>query len=515
MLRRALFVSLLCSSGCSSPDPQPRAAVDSGVVDVVETGPTVAEIDTFNRVRNELETRMREQNIPGASLAVVLHGKLAFAAGLGVKREGTSDPVTEDTLFRVASMTKPLVALGVMQQVAAGKISLDAPLVDYVPEFGRATGHDPRALLVRHLLQHTSGIPDEGPKRCSTDPSYLATWLSSRNTQPYWVPPGTLFNYSNPNFTLAAMALQQASGQPFDAYLKEHVLLPAGMTTAALDPNEASVDRTTGHLRLGPNAGRLYDFGAFDCAVMRTYMGVMASAKDYAHLAEKLLARDPALVPEATLADMFGDHAATGLSPDQTIGYGFFNFDWHSHKVHSHDGRAYGWESWFGVVPEKQMAVVLLVNVDGFAPASFGLHVLDAFNHEEDQPWPDRSTPRATWAKYAGTYNDPYGQLGEVAITFRDERLFLQLAAAAEPFELGQVGGDSFGFWTDSAALSGTFFGGDSGQYSYFATRAGVAKRTGEAPAFDTKTAIAPPASDFALAISHAHRAPHFATLPR
>jgi len=505
---RSACLALLMLCSCRS-EEAPAPVNDAGSDAAEDTGPTAAEIDTFNRLRIELEQKMQEKDVPGAALAVVLRGKLAFATGIGVKRAGTSDAVDEDSLFRVASMTKPIVAMGVMQQVEQGTIALDAPLKNYVPDFRRAAGYDPRKLLVKHLLSHSSGVPDEGPRRCSTDPAYLATWLASRATNPYWVPPGTLFNYSNPNFTLAAMALQQATGQTFEAYLHERVLQPAGMNTATFDPAAASADRTSGHVRTGVNKGKIMEFETVDCTVMRTFMGIVASAKDYAHFAEKLLARDPALVSEATYDDMFADHAATGLSTDHTAGYGFFNFAWRSRAVHSHDGRAEGWESFFAVVPSTDMAVVVLVNADGWGPASFGMHVIDAFNGEETYGQPDRSTPPSTWTQYAGTYNDALGDLGEMTVTVNMERMFMRFLVLSTTYEARQVSGDAFGFWVRDNPFTGTFFADKTGKYMYFASRDGVAIRTAAAPAAigEPDTASAPSTPDLALAISHAHRA--------
>lgn len=170
------IVTILLLAGCTHADPAaPAEPVDDAAVDGdaatdAPKGPSPTEIARFEKVRAEIAVAMKKSRIPGASIAVVLRGQLAFAEGFGVKKEGTEDPVTPDSLFRVASMTKPILTMGILQQVEAGTMALGDRLRKYLPKFDRSSG-DPNAVKLQHLLSHTAGIPDEGPYKCKTDPS--------------------------------------------------------------------------------------------------------------------------------------------------------------------------------------------------------------------------------------------------------------------------------------------------------------------------------------------------------
>ena len=488
----AVIAAVACGGAKNTAAPE-----DSGVItpDADKTAPTAEEEATFQRMRAELEATIAKKGIPGASIAVVLRGKLAFSAGVGVKRKGGDAPVGPDTLFRVASMSKPIVAAGIMQLAEAGTLDVTHSLRDYVPAFRRAAGFDPRAVHLDHLLAHTAGLPDTDPKRCSTDPSYLTTWATARAGDPYWSPPGALFNYSNENYAFAALALQQLTGTPFHVYLKEHVLIPAGMATATFDPAEASDDRTDGLLVAGMAVPQPIDFASYDCAVSRSFMGVVASAKDYAHLAEKLIARGSDIVTPESLAAMEAPHAPLGTSDKESMGLGLFNVEWRGRMTHHHGGRAYGWESWFAYQPKDGFAVVVLVNADAWSPDEFGYQVIDAFHRESGFSLPDWTTSADGWKPYVGSYNDPYGSLGHMDVTWTAGRMYAHFPDLGKVYELYQYAGDSFAMYIGDSPFSGTFFADKAGTYRYFATRRGVAVRTAGTAAAAFAPPDAPPES--------------------
>lgn len=479
---KKFLLSVWIAVGCSSsqaPPAEPAADADvEAAADAGDAGKTPSPTETarFEKARAELEALMAKKKVPGAAFAVVMRGTLMFSVGLGVKKEGGADPVTPDSLFRVASMTKPIVTAGVLQQVEAGAMGLDTPLRKYLPAFDRSTG-DAAKVKVRHLLSHTSGIPDEQPYKCKTDTSYLATWLAARNADPLWAPPGRLYNYSNGGFGFAAYALQEVVKQPFTTYLKERVLAPARMETATFEPAEAGADQTFGHDRDGK---RIVDFTHEDCAAMRAYMGIIASAKDYAHFAETFMANDGTLVTPASLDSMQAPTTPTGYG-DDTVGLGLFSAPWRDTHVAFHDGRATGWESSLVMVPAERLAVVVLFNVDDQSPAEFAFRAIDILRGREGGAV-DYSTAVSSWAKYAGVYQDPFGWLSTMTVGWTAKGLTISIPDHSLNLPLVQFGGDSFGFDYEGRWQSGTFFVDASGVGEYYATRFGVAKRTPTSP---------------------------------
>nr|WP_269091271.1 serine hydrolase domain-containing protein [Actinopolymorpha cephalotaxi] len=188
--------------------------------------PDFPAIDRF--VRNQLSA----QAIPGAAL-VVTHGPdVVHVRGFGHTSAGT--PVTPRTQFRLGSVSKSFTATAVLQLVDAGRIRLDDPVRTYLPKFAV---DDPRGarITVRHLLNHTSGLSDQGfPEQTLPAPHDLAERIISLRTAKLTSAPGTEFHYFNPNYDVAARIVEVASGQPFATYLREHVFTPLRMNDTLL-----------------------------------------------------------------------------------------------------------------------------------------------------------------------------------------------------------------------------------------------------------------------------------------
>jgi len=170
-------------------------------------------------------------SIPGAAIAITRGTQVLHVRGYG--HDGNDVPVTEETRFRIASLSKSFTSLAVLQLVDAGRVSLDDPVVAHLPEFRLA---DPRGadITVRQLLDQTSGLADrEVPDLSRPQPSSLAEATTSLSSAHLVAAPGTQFNYHNPNYQVAARLVEVLSGQPFDTYLREHVFRPAGMAASS------------------------------------------------------------------------------------------------------------------------------------------------------------------------------------------------------------------------------------------------------------------------------------------
>ncbi|GAB7039023.1 MULTISPECIES: serine hydrolase domain-containing protein [Catenuloplanes] len=166
--------------------------------------------------------------IPGIAVAVVRGRTVLHAAGYG--RTAAGAPVTDRTVLPIASLSKSVTALAVMQLVESGRIRLDAPVHDQLPEFTMA---DERAatITVRQLLDHTSGMSDTTYRPVSGhSPTTPRELVASMRGARLAADPGSRFEYHNPNYQVAARLVEVAGGQDFQAYLHEHVFAPLGMT---------------------------------------------------------------------------------------------------------------------------------------------------------------------------------------------------------------------------------------------------------------------------------------------
>ena len=152
----------------------------------------------------------QQMGVPGASVALIENGQVTFAHGFGTKGPNSQEPVDAKTLFRIGSMTKALTATALLGLVQSGAVSLDATLISVVPDVEITGGSNLAALTIRQLLSHQSGLYDYGVLDGPTDDAALSQFLTSPSfaaNEYFMDPPGTFYNYANPNFSLACASV--------------------------------------------------------------------------------------------------------------------------------------------------------------------------------------------------------------------------------------------------------------------------------------------------------------------
>ncbi|MBU1375573.1 MAG: beta-lactamase family protein [Alphaproteobacteria bacterium] len=216
--------------------------------------------------------------IAGAYLLVGRHGKVAFQEGFGVQGPGQTAPVSDETIFRVFSMTKPIVSVVAMTLVEEGKLDVDAPVSKYLPEYAnlsvwQADGTSVPAakpMLVRHLMSHTSGLiygfitPTAPIAKAWAAGGENRNDLTAREYAkliaklPLKNEPGTAWNYSHSTDVLGAV-VEVAGGKTLDVLVKDRVTGPLGMTDTAFWQPEAKRARFAEAMNNG-GGGVYYDY---------------------------------------------------------------------------------------------------------------------------------------------------------------------------------------------------------------------------------------------------------------
>ncbi|GAA0479736.1 hypothetical protein GCM10009096_22120 [Parasphingorhabdus litoris] len=166
---------------------------------------------------NFIEAKMAEHRIPGAGLAFVEEGKLAWERGFGVKNSETGDPVSTQTLFQAASLSKPLFAYVVMQAIDREEIGLDDRLTKFVRPTDLKPHHWSEQITVRDVLQHTTGLPN---------------WRDDKDGPEPLVPafePGTGSTYSGEAYHWLQRVMEKITGLGLDAMIRERLFVPAGL----------------------------------------------------------------------------------------------------------------------------------------------------------------------------------------------------------------------------------------------------------------------------------------------
>ena len=235
-----------------------------------------------------------DSHIPGLVYGIVADGRLVYVRGLGVQDLESNRPVTPDTLFRIASMTKAFTALTVLKLRDDGKLQLDALAETYVPElrgWKYPTKDSPR-IRVRDLLNHTAGFVTDDPwgDRQTPLPEPEFSRLL-RERVPFARTPATAMEYSNLGFALLGRVVTNVSGHPYADTITHSLLQPLGMQSSGFVVDAAPRDRRALGYRWEDDAWRLEPtmaHGAFGAMG-----GVQTSAIDYAKWVAYLLSAWP------------------------------------------------------------------------------------------------------------------------------------------------------------------------------------------------------------------------------
>ena len=204
----------------------------------------------FPEIERLFTNWVERQQMPGAVMGIIIDGELVWVKTAGIRDIRSRAPVTPDTVFRIASMTKSFTALAILKLRDQGKLSLDDPVMRYVPELTNLPypTKDSPALTIRHLLTHSEGFPEDNPwgdRQLGQSDETMRNWL--RAGIPFSTAPGTAFEYSNYGFAILGQVVTRASGRPYAEYVREQILLPLGMRSSTFEV--AAVPRE--HIALG------------------------------------------------------------------------------------------------------------------------------------------------------------------------------------------------------------------------------------------------------------------------
>lgn len=203
-----------------------------------ENGPSI-----YPRIDEYLTDRMDKYRIPGLALGIIRDDGSVYLKGFG-RADASGNAVTPQTPFIIGSVSKPMTALAIMQLHEAGKLSLDDPVIHYIPWFRLADRSMSDAITVQQLLSHTSGIGlDAEWQVADTKKSDTLEGLVRKMADMKAViPPGVRYQYSNANYIILGEVIQAVSGMPFGEYVKQHIFEPLEMRHSYVSVDEAKMD---------------------------------------------------------------------------------------------------------------------------------------------------------------------------------------------------------------------------------------------------------------------------------
>ncbi len=325
---------------------------------------------SFDRMMRDF---MHRHAIPGAALAVTDQGRLVYSRGYGYADLAEKTPVAPESLFRIASISKPITAVAVLKLVEQGKLNLDDKVFDLLPEYLDLVEEDKfdsrqRNITIRHLLQHRGGW--------DRDKSFDAMFQSVRfakklNAPPPATPdvvikammgqkldfdPGERYAYSNYGYCLLGRVIEKISGQSYDDFVKQQVLEPIGIRTMRIGRSRLD-ERQAGEVRYyDPDVGRSvfaedlgqrtpWQYGGWHLEAMDAHGGWIASAVDLARFAVALDDAQPGkfLQPESMAAMYERPAGLAGHREDGTPKDVFYSLGWLNRVVDQ--GKAHHWHT--------------------------------------------------------------------------------------------------------------------------------------------------------------------------
>jgi len=377
---------------------------------------------TINRVLNCWPTA-------GLAVAVVKDGSPRFFSGRGVADVASETPVTEDTVFRIGSITKTMTAIAVMQLYEQGLLDLDAPASDYLRSYAlvpsKANFHQP---TLRHLLTHTAGVRAvRGPSdmlrpelgwgvRAGRQAPSLAEYY--RGGLHFDFEPGTRWAYTNHGFATLGQIVEDVSGLPLALYLQERVFKPLGMESSSLIESERLRTRlATGYAIRSRGLVPVPEHQIAPAGGGSVY----STARDMARYAAALLAggsndQGSVLKPE-TLATMFQPQ----YQPDPRIpgmGLAFFRNEVSGHRTVGHDGIWKGFLADMTLALDDGVGILAFANTGGFNHRGAPVAVTSALSRlllgaPEDTLRADVPEHPAIWSELCGWYSFGRGGLAD------------------------------------------------------------------------------------------------------
>jgi CubicO group peptidase (beta-lactamase class C family) len=322
---------------------------------------------TLDELKAEVNGLLQKHEIPGVAIALVSRDSIIWMAGIGHANVKTGSPITENTHFRVGSITKTFIGLGFLKLVEQGRIDLNKPVREVVPEIeiiNPWSGIHPVRII--HLLEHTAGFDDSHinsiyNKEDPEMPLKRALDAKAGLRRVRWQP-GTRYAYSSPGYTLAGYILEKITGQRYEDYLKAVILDPIGMTTSTFRLTDESKHLLS--VGYGSNFEPVPYFDGYD----RPASSLNSSAEEMAKFVQFLLNRGKTgeeQIISGALIDQMGSATTTtaakaGLKNGYSFGVGTHFQD--GFKWYGHSGGGPGFIAKYSCLKDYGVGYVVLAN---------------------------------------------------------------------------------------------------------------------------------------------------------
>ncbi|MGI6344154.1 MAG: serine hydrolase domain-containing protein [Bacillota bacterium] len=389
---------------------------------------------------NYLEQIRQAYQAPGIVVALAEQGEVTYQASFGHRDLAAGLPVDGQTIFGLASVTKSFTALAIMQLAERGLLQPEDPVVRYLPEFGLPTGADAQAVTIHHLLTHTAGFPplptlnysitgntvpdepesedEDGAKDKPENPRVdtMADLLDYLKNGDYEMlgQPGEYLSYSNDCYGLLGEIVERVSGEPYQEYVRRHILQPLGMERSVFTVEELQALDNVTELYYRTRDEELKHSSNWQVAPPFVACGWLKSCVDDLIKYAQMYANGGKWGEERLLSAAGVERMrqrTLEFTENRRYGYGLVVQDYAGVTLVDHGGSLKGVSSNMGFVPEKGIAAVVLCNTSGVPVAkiyhalinlALGLPIEEPRRTYRHQPWPEDLMEKVVGAYKSG-----------------------------------------------------------------------------------------------------------------
>ncbi len=411
-----------------------------------------AQQEELKKLDGYITNAMKDWKMPGFAVAIVKNDSVIFAKGYGVREIGKKDPVDENTLFVIASCSKAFATASLAILVDQGKIKWDDTVIKYLPDFQMYDPWVTKEITIRDLVTHRSGL-----ETFSGDILWLGSTYDRKEVirRARFLKPTSSFRskygYQNIMFIAAAEVIKAVSDTSWNDYIKTHFLNPLEMnnTNTSYAELAAAINAAKGHYN---RDGQIKVFNDIQKDNAGGALGLNSNVLDVAQWLRlqlgKGLYKGKRIFSEKQSNEMLTNFTPLG---NMNYGLGWFIRYWNGKRLYNHGGGMPGMISDVSFIPEENVGVVILSNMETGMTSAIRNYVWDLFTNVEPkdhnkimlESWAKRvegfekedkrreevrvknTKPSMPLEKYCGIYEDK--MYGKAEISLKNGKLFLQL----------------------------------------------------------------------------------------
>lgn len=369
-------------------------------------------------------------HIPGLAIGIVYDQDLIWSKGFGYADLETHEPITPQTLFRIASISKLFTSMAIMQLRDAGKLQLDDPLRKHLKWFTiKNEFKDGPEISIRQVLTHSSGLPREAAFPYWTDHVFPSReeLIKALPDQEMIFEPETRWKYSNLGMALLGEVVSRVSGMSYEDYIQKKILQPLNMGDTRIQLKETDMFKlATGYLRFFPDRPR--EVAPFtDSKALTPAANFSSNVEDLARFIAFHLSEDqmPSVMKRSTRREM---QRVQWLQPHWKSGWGLgFSISRDGERtLVGHGGWVAGYRSQIVFSPGEKIGVIVLMNTEDFSPftiAKKALTMLAPVIRGAQPSAPEAVPDTSAWLSYVGRYIDT--SYWETEVLVLNKRLYL------------------------------------------------------------------------------------------